>query len=136
MRGAQEGRGGGSRGGMAPPESWLTHDDEAVLCACAHAVGHDVLMAIADQTAGTTPFTAARYAWVAAKLGTQGRLTTDAWDDALYRTTDLLALVPEDDAQRTEDEATFKAFENECLNAAWGEWQCQRGVHVTQNSDH
>ena len=127
MRGAQEGQegrgaSGGSRGGVAPPEAWLTHDDEAVLCACAHAVGHDVLMALADQTAGTVgPLTAARYAWVAAKLGTQGRLTTEAWDDALYRTTELLALVPEDDAQRTEDEASFKAFENECLNAAWGE---------------
>jgi len=57
---------------------------------------------------------AARYAWVASKLGDQGRMTKEAWVDSVYWAVDLLALVPE--AQRGED--AVRTFEMMVVNAA------------------
>ena len=44
-----------------------------------------------------------------------GRVAGDVWNDLSYRTTDLLALVPEE--QRGEE--AVRAFEIKCLGAAW-----------------
>ena len=64
---------------------------------------------------------AARYAWVAAKLGEQGRLSGEVWSDCIYRVVDLLVLLPE--VQRAEDDAVGP-FEVLVLNTA---------VRVTSN---
>ena len=99
-----------------PPEAWLVHQDEAVLRATAMAVSHDALMVLADRAEAEGAWVrAARYAWVAAKLGAAGTLTMAVWNDALYRAADLLALVPA--AQRAEE--AVRAFEVEVLTGCW-----------------
>ena len=70
----------------APPEAWLTHEDEAVLQAVAVAVGCDALLVMADSAEAAGEYlNAARYVRVAGKLGDQGRLTMEVWNDLLYR---------------------------------------------------
>jgi len=88
--------------GETPPEDWIAHEDGAVLRAVAMAIGYDALMAMAGaEEAAGKHLHAARYAWVAGKLGEQGRLSGEVWSDCLYRAADLLALVPE--VQREQD---------------------------------
>lgn len=101
--------------GVPPSEVWITHQDEAVLRAVAVAVGHTALVAMADVAEAADEYlSAARYAWVAAKLGDEGRATKEVWVELMFRATDLLALMPE--AQRGED--AVRAFEQEVLGAA------------------
>ena len=85
------------------PDVWVTHDDEAVLRAVARAVGYDELVGLADSAeAAGEHLRAARYAWVASK-GSQAGM---AVADLLYRSVDLLVLVPE--AQRDDTTLAFE----------------------------
>ena len=96
-------------------EEWLAHADEAILRAAAVAVGHDRLVALADQAEEKgNLLRAARYTHVASKLGDQGRLEISMWNDLLYKTTDLLRAIPED--QRNEK---ILEFELNVLGTAW-----------------
>ena len=54
--------------GEAPPEAWLTHQDEAVLRQVALAVGLDALVGLADSAeAAGALVVAGRFLWVASK---------------------------------------------------------------------
>ena len=100
----------------APPKRWITHEDEAVLRAVAVAVGHDALVAKVDDAEGEGQLMlAARYSRIATRLGDLGRLSDQIWSDLLYRTTDLLELISEE--ERAND-STIKSFELEALGTA------------------
>lgn len=103
--------------GEAPPQAWVAHEDEAVLRAVAVAVGLHTLVALCDSAhAAGKHLLAARYAWVAAKLSTVGRLSGEACADLHYRSADLLAQVPE--AERKSSEAEILSLEQVVLSAA------------------
>lgn len=107
--------------GEAPPEAWVTHQDEAVLRAVAVAVGYAGLVALADSAEAMGEcLDAARYAHVASTLGDDGRVCGAVWNDLLYRAVDLVGLVPE--AQRGED--AVRAFEIEVLARAGLHGKC------------
>ena len=99
------------------PDAWMTHEDEAVLRGVAMAVGHDALVVLADSAeAAGEHLRAARYHWVASK---GRRLSGMAVADLLYRSVDLLVLVPEaqrGDAALAFEQASLLSRNDACLS--------------------